>query len=315
MPRSATLSDWTALFALTVFWGTSFLFIELALQAFPPAVLVLARIGLGAFALAGFMALRGVEWPRSLKTWASWAVIAVLGVLLPMSLVAWGQQHIDSAEAGVLMAISPLFVYTLGHFLLPGERLTPWRLGGFLFGFAGVVLVIGPGAFGDWSGNAHLLGALAVLGSALSYSLNSIYARRIATQDPMALATGMMLLATVFAMPTGLSQLGAVSWPPGAMPLVAIAILGLICSGFASVLYFRLIQGPGPGFTTLVTYLVPAWAVLAGSVVLQEDLSSRVYLGLGLILGGIGLSEFGGTLRSITRRHRGGARVSNTAVE
>lgn len=310
MPRAATLADWITLLALTIFWGTSFLFIELALQAFPPAVLVLARIGLGALALVGFMMLRGVALPRSPKIWASWAVIAVLGVLLPMSLVAWGQQFIDSAEAGVLMAISPLFVYTLGHFLLPGERLTRWRLGGFLFGFGGVVLVIGPGAFAEWSGNAHLLGALAVLGSALSYSLNSIYARRIATQEPMALATGMMLLATVFSVPAGLAQMDAVSWPPGGMSLVAIAILGLICSGFASVLYFRLIQGPGPGFTTLVTYLVPAWAVLAGAVVLQEDIAGRVYLGLALILGGIGLSEFGaGVRRRLRASGRAGAAV------
>ena len=310
MPRAATLSDWITLLALTIFWGTSFLFIELALQAFPPAVLVLARIGLGALALVAFMTLRGVAWPRSLETWGSWAVIAVLGVLLPMSLVAWGQQYIGSAEAGVLMAISPLFVYTLGHFLLPGERLTPWRLGGFLFGFAGVVLVIGPGALVDWSGNAHLLGALAVLGSAFSYSLNSIYARRIATQEPRALATGMMLLATVFSLPAGLAQIDAVTWPPGAMPLVAVAILGLICSGFASVLYFRLIQGPGPGFTTLVSYLVPAWAVLAGAVVLQEDIAGRVYLGLALILGGIGLSEFGAGVRGRLRASgRAGAAV------
>jgi len=301
MPRAATLGDWFTLFALTVFWGTSFLFIELALTAFPPGVLVAGRIFLGAAALLAFMLAGGYRLPRDARTWGSWTLIALLGVTIPMSLTAWGQQHIGSAEAGVLMAVSPLFVYTLGHFFLPGERLTPWRLAGFVSGFAGVVLVIGPGAFSEWSGNDHLFGALAVIGAALSYSINSIYAKRAAPQNPMALATGMMLLASLLALPGGLRDLPAVAWPPGPMAWIAVAILGLICSGFASVLYFRLVQGPGPGFTTLVTYLVPAWAVLAGAVVLQEALPPRVFLGLGLILGGIALSEL---VQRFARRRR-----------
>jgi len=306
MPRTATLSDWFTLFALTIFWGTSFVFIELALTAFPPSVLVLARIGLGALALVGFMLFSGFSLPRDLRTWGLWTVIALLGVILPMRLTAWGQTHISSAEAGVLMAISPLFVYTLAHFFLPGERITVARIVGFLVGFTGVIFVIGPESLGNWDDNLHLLGMLAVLGAALSYSLNSVFTRRVATQDdPMALATGMMLLATLIAIPAGLADVPDIVWPPGPIAWLALAVLGLICSGFAAVLYFRLIQGPGPAFTTLVTFLVPAWAVLSGAVVLQEHLPLRVYAGLALILGGIGLSEAGSALhRRVLRRRQ-----------
>lgn len=302
MPRTANLSDWFTLFALTIFWGTSFVFIEIALEAFPPATLVAARVALGAVALLGFFLASGCHMPRDRKTWGSWVLIALLGVILPMRLTAWGQQFIGAAETGVLMAISPLFVYTLSHFFLPGERLTPFRLGGFVLGFAGVVFVIGPDGFGGWAGNAPLVGALAVLGAALSYSINSIYARRAAPQHPVALSTGMMLLASVLTLPEGLLGLGAVAWPPGILPVLAIGVLGLICSGFAAVLYFRLVQGPGPSFVTLVTYLVPAWAVLSGALVLQEKLSTSVLGGLALILGGIALSELGPRLWSRTRR-------------
>lgn len=312
MPRAATLSDWFALFALTIFWGTSFLFIELALKAFPPAVLVSGRILLGALALLLFMWLSGLRLPRDRRVWAGWVVIAVLGIILPMRFTAWGQQYISSAEAGVLMAISPLFVYTLSHFFLPGERLTFVRLGGFALGFAGVILVIGPTALNDWSGNMHLLGLLAVLGAALSYSLNSVFARRVSTdQDPMALATGTILLGALMAAPSGVANLDAVMLPAGFIPWMALGVLGLICSGFAAVLYFRLIQGPGPAFTTTVTYLVPAWAVLAGAVILQETLPWRVYLGLGLILGGIALSELGGAWRRRRLERRGDAAVQS----
>lgn len=312
MSRSATPADWFSLFALTIFWGTSFLFIELALKAFPPPVLVAARIALGALALLVFMGFSGLRLPRGWRVWSTWVVIALLGIILPMRFTAWGQQYVSSAEAGVLMAISPLFVYTLAHFFLPGERMTVVRLGGFLLGFSGVILVIGPASLGNWSGNMHLLGLLAILAAALSYSLNSVFARRVSVnQDPMALATGTILLAALISAPSGIANLDAVSLPAGYIPWMALAVLGLICSGFASVLYFRLIQGPGPGFTTTVTYLVPAWAVLAGAVVLQETLPLRVYLGLGLILGGIALSEVGGALRRrrLARRRAAGLPV------
>lgn len=325
MPRTATASDWIALFALTIFWGTSFLFIELALVAFPPATLVAARISLGAGALLMFLLFSGYRLPRDLKTWRRWVLIALLGVILPMRLTTWGQQFITSAEAGVLMAISPLFVYSLGHFFLPGERLGVFRLAGFVIGFCGVVLVIGPDRLGFGAGDAgqtaaQLLGALAVLAAALSYSINSIYARRAAPDNPVALSAGMMLLATLIALPEGLLGVAQVQWPVGWMPAISIAILGLIGTGFSAVLYFRLVQGPGPGFVTLVTYLVPAWAVLAGALVLQEELGLLVYLGLGLILAGIALSELGPRLQSgirgsMTRHHSGGTSASKTAVE
>lgn len=294
MPRTATASDWFMLFALTVFWGTSFLFNELALKAFPPAVLVLSRLVLALFALGVFLLLSGKRLPRPGKIWVPWTVIAVLGALLPMRLTAWGQQHIGSAETGILMAVSPLLVFTLAHFFLPGERLTAFRVMGFIVGFGGVVLVLGPDALGGVSGNLELLGMLAVLGAALSYSINSIYTRRAAgDQDPLVLATGMMLLASLFNVPGAIEAKAAIVLPPSTLAVVALLILGLVCSALASVLYFELVRGPGPGFTTLVTYLVPVWATLAGALVLHEELPLRVWCGLVLVLSGIGWSEFG----------------------
>jgi drug/metabolite transporter (DMT)-like permease len=296
------------LFALTIFWGTSFLFNELALKAFPPAVLVLSRLLLALAALGVFLALSGQSLPRPGRSWIPWIVIAILGAVLPMRLTAWGQQYIGSAETGILMAISPLLVFTLAHFFLPGDRLTPFRLFGFVLGFGGVVLVLGPDALHGLDGNLELLGMLAVLGAALSYSINSIYTRRAAgDQDPMVLATGMMLLASLFNVPGALEVRDAVVLPPSMLAVVAVLILGLVCSALASVMYFELVRGPGPGFTTLVTYLVPVWATLAGALVLQEDLPLRVWAGLALVLSGIAVSELGraGLRRLLRRREIG----------
>lgn len=313
MPRTANISDWFMLFALTIFWGTSFLFNELALQAFPPAALVFSRLVLALVALGAFAVLSGRRLPRPGRGWIPWIVIAVLGALLPMRLTAWGQQYIGSAETGILMAVSPLLVFTLAHFFLPGERLTPFRLAGFFLGFGGVVLVLGPDALGGLGDNVELLGMLAVLGAALSYSINSVYTRRAAgDQDPLVLATGMMLLASLFNVPGALEAREAVVLPPSLLAVIAVLILGLVCSALASVMYFELVRGPGPGFTTLVTYLVPVWATLAGALVLQEDLPLRVWGGLALVLSGIAVSELGGLRLRRARLPRGVAEPVNS---
>ena len=135
MPRAAKFSDWLALLLLTAMWGTAFMFNEFALAAFPPAVLVAGRILIAAAILLTFMRANGVKLPTFGRAWIPMLVMAVLGNVLPVPADRLGQQHIDSSLAGILMAVMPLFVLTLAHFFLPGSRLTPYRVSGFVIGF------------------------------------------------------------------------------------------------------------------------------------------------------------------------------------
>jgi drug/metabolite transporter (DMT)-like permease len=292
MPRPATFTDWLSLLALSVLWGSSFAVNEVALQAFSPAMLVAGRIFIAAVVLYIFMRASGVRLPSSLSGWKPMLVMAVFGNLVPFQLVAWAQLHLDSSVAGVLMAVMPLFVLTLAHFFLPYSQLTPFRIAGFLLGFAGVVFVIGPATFVTLDGNMALWGSLAVLAAAFSYSINSVYARRLGATDPVQLSAGMLLTTSVLCLPQaaiGLPALGV----PSMSAVVALLALGLLSTGFATIIYFRVVQGPGPTFLSLVSYLVPACAVIVGSVFLGESLDAYAYFGLALILGGIAVSELG----------------------
>lgn len=302
MPRAAHVGDWAGLIALTALWGTAFMFNEFALVSFTPGELVLARIGMAAAVLTGFLFVRGRRLPRPGRSWLALAVMALLGNVLPFQLIAWAQQTIDSAVTGVLMAVMPLFVLTLSHFFIPGSHLTPARLTGFGLGFFGVVLVIGPEALTGLGGHGPLLAMLAALGAALSYSVNSIVARRIGVQDPMTTAAGMMLVAAFLMLPVGGPGLVQLDTAPTGMALASVAVLGLLSTGLATVIYFRIVQGPGPAFLSLVNYLVPVWAVVAGALVLGETLSTSVFAGLALILGGIALSEIGSRWRVLKFR-------------
>ena len=290
MPRPANTGDWLALLALTVMWGTSFALNEIALQSMSPATLVAVRVVIAAFVLYVFMRANGVSLPRTVVGWVPMAIMAVFGNVLPFQLVAWGQQHLDSSVAAVLMAIMPLFVLTLAHFFLTGVKFTLGRTIGFGLGFVGVVFVIGPDALSHAGGDLALYGAIAVLAAALSYAVNSVYARRLGAANPIQLSVGMLIVASFLSMPNAALELPGLSMPSVASG-IAVMALGLISTGIATLFYFRLIQGPGPTFLTLVNYSVPAWAVLIGAVFLNEPLTVSVNFGLAMILLGTAISE------------------------
>jgi len=292
MPRAPHSGDWISLLLLTVLWGSSFLLNEIALTALPPSVLVAGRILIAAALIVGYLRLTGGSLPILGRAWWPMLVLALFGNVLPFHLVAWSQQHIDSSLAGVLMAVMPLFVLTLAHFFVPGARLTPYRTVGFVIGFTGVVFIIGPDFARGFDGNVALWGAIAVLGAALSYSVSTIYARQLGAGDPVRRSAGMLIVASIMSLPAAAVNLPAISTPSIGAAL-ALVTLGLLATGFATLLYFRVIQGPGPTFLSLVNYLVPAWAVIAGAVFLDESLSTSVFVGLALILCGIALSEIG----------------------
>lgn len=303
MPRAAHFGDWVALLALTLMWGTAFMFNELALASFPPSVLVAGRILIATAVLFAFMRANGIRLPPLGRAWVPLLVMAVLGNVLPFQLIAWAQQYIDSSMAGILMAVMPLFVLTLAHFLLPGSRLTPYRVVGFVVGFAGVVTIIGPEALRGLDENTTLWGAIAVLGAALSYSLNSIYARRLGATNPVQLSAGMLVTASLLSLPGAAVDVPGIA-SPSVAAMASLTVLGLLSTGLATLLYFRLVQGPGPTFLSFVNYLVPPCAVLAGALFLDETVSSSVYVGLCLILSGIAFSELGARFNDVFRLRR-----------
>lgn len=298
-PRAPTRADWLRLLGLTACWGTAFLLNELALAAFDPWLIVAARIVFGAAVLVTYLRATGVTLPRDASAWIPMGITAIFGVLLPFFLTLQAQTHLDSSVTAVLMAIMPLMVITLAHAFVPGERLTIARLLGFASGFVGVVLVVSSGTSG--ASGMPIGASLAVLGAAFSYSATSVYARLHSTALPAAMATGMLLIATTIAVPAAMLEYGGLPSDPGLAAIIAVVLLGIFATGFASVLYFQVLAGPGPSFLSIVNYLVPAWAVVLGVLVLGEQLTGRVLAGLGTILLGIAISEFGGRLPALRR--------------
>ena len=286
------LAHWLLLFALVAMWGTSFLLTKVAVAAIAPLDLVAGRFVLGTAVLLALLAITRRRLPAGGRLWLFIVAIALVGNCLPFWLISWGQQRIDSGLAGILMAIMPLTTVMLAHFFVAGERLNRYKAAGFLLGFFGIVVLMGPAVLLELRGSgAVLLSQLSVLGGAVCYAVNTIIARHRPQSDALVAAAGVSLVACLIMTPvsalTGLPDPSAIP----ASALIALAVLGVVSTALATVVYFKLITLAGPSFLSLINYLIPAWAVLAGMLVLGERPGWTAFAGLALILAGIALAE------------------------
>lgn len=292
MSTHRTLNDWLLLFALVAMWGSSFMFNRIAVASLPPWTVVAGRIGLAALVLTLIVYALGRRLPPPGRGWWPYVVVALIGNVIPFFLITWGQQVVESALAGILMAVMPLATMLLAHFLVAGEHLTRQRVSGFTVGFLGIVLLMGPAALAGLGGDAvDIVFQLAVLGGALCYALQSVLTRLIIKGDVLVAAAATLLVASVMVVPVALWQDRPWLLAPRTGSLAAVLWLGAGPTALATILYFLLIRSAGPTFMSLVNYLSPCVALFLGLVVMGEHPPAAAYAGLALILAGIAVSQ------------------------
>ena len=285
------LRNWSLLIALAAMWGSAFLFMKIGVATVGPLTLAASRLILGAVILYAVMRARGLALPPPGKRWLPIVALAVLGNCLPFYWIAWGQQFIDTALAGILMSIMPLATLVLAHFFVAGERMTARRAAGFVIGLAGVVVLMGPAALDGLGGSpGKVLAQVAVLAGALCYAGNSILARRTIAADFLVASTAVLIVASALMVPVAV----VIDFPmaaPSAGSIAAILWLGLGPTGLATLLYFQLIASAGPSFMAIVNYLSPIVALSAGVLLMGEQPGTTAIAGLSLILLGIAFSR------------------------
>ena len=279
---------WGAFLLLALAWGTSFMFIKLAVQTLQPLTLVTLRLLIGWVGLGIIMRWRGLSLPRGRSTWGHLVVIALINVALPFVLITWaesGSQGLDSGVASILNSTVPLFSIVVAGVVLRMETVSVARVVGLVVGFSGVVLLMSRDATTQ---AGSVWPSVAVVGAALCYALGTIYARRsLQGLNPITLAAGQLFLANVavlsVALPLEDFSQQTFTW----VTIGSLLWLGLLGSCMAYILYFFVLQEWGATRTTLVTYLVPIVGVTAGVLLLGEQLDWRMMGGGLLILVGV----------------------------
>ena len=274
------------LVALAAIWGSSFMFIEIALRDLAPSTLILLRMAFGALALAVFMRLERPSASRSLRRVRSGRsrCSALVNTAVPFFLIAWGQQYIDSGLAAIFNASAPLFTALFAIAYDQSQRVTGARLAGVVLGFGGVVLLVG---FELSGGERAVAGGLAVVAASACYGIGGLYAgtplpRRCRRRSSR---SGRCSGRRRFVLPLGAAQASMLGWES----LLSVLYLGVAATGVAYLLYFGLIAGAGASKAVLVTYLVPALALVYGAVFLDETVTAVSLAGLALVLTGVAL--------------------------
>ena len=270
---------------LALIWGSSFMFIKVAVRELQPATLILGRIGLAALVLAVVVpALVGVQETLA-EVRAHWRWLVVVGLLntaVPFWLLSWGETRVDSGLASIIQASVPIFNALLAFGFFHDQRVTGRRLVGVFVGFAGVALLVGAQPLGK------ILGALAVVGMAVCYAAGGLLVRRyLGAARPQVVAFGTSAVAAVLVLPPGVAQ--APAGFPGWETIGCVVFLGVVGTALAYLLFFSIIATAGAGYASFVTYLVPPIALAYGTIFLAEHIGAAALGGLVLILGGVAL--------------------------
>jgi drug/metabolite transporter (DMT)-like permease len=277
---------WPLILLLAAIWGASYLFIKVAVEDIPPAPMMAARALVAGVILAGYLvlALGSKRALRELRS--SWRAALVLGLFnaaIPFWLVAWGEQYIDSSVAAIAQSTVPIFTFLVALRFLPHERVGPLRVAGVALGFLGVAVLAGLDPRGGWWAVA---GTLAVVLSSVSYASAGVYGQlRLRTWSGPVLATGSMLVGGLVLLPFALLQLPTET--PSAEAFAGLAALTLLGTALGQLLLFRVLRLYGSRRLSLVTYLMPGFALVYGAAILDEPITAAAAAGLALILLGV----------------------------
>ena len=285
--------------ALGLVWGGTFPVIELTLEEFTPFWLAAGRVTFAALLTTLIWQIMGgrlFDAPPSREDRINLLAIGVMSTALPFMLISWGQKFVTAGFAGVSMASVALMVLPLAHFLVADERMNTRKVIGFLIGFLGVAVLIGPEAFSSTGAKGELAGRIACLAAAACYAVSSVTMRRLGAIDAVGLSAVTLLIGSVFVVALAASVEGA---PPMPTPRgwVLIALLGLIPTAGANLLRVLVIRSAGPTFMSLTNYQVPLWSVALGVAFLGEPFRVSLLLAMVLILAGVALSQWGALTR------------------
>jgi len=298
VPTQPTLSNWMSIIALGLIWGGTFMVVSLALRGYGPFTVACARTTLGALALFSLM----IVLRRPFPSWAALKATALIGPLntaFPFALLAWGQQYVPSAFAGISMAVLPLLILPLAHFF-SDEKMSLNKVFGMSLGFLGAVILIGPSALQIGQGMAPL-GQMACLGATLCYAVSSILTRRCPPIDSIALAAFTLIFGAIWIIPAML-WIEGVPTPTDGNSTLAIIFLGFVPTALAAYLRVSVVRTAGSIFMTNVNYQVPLWSVLFGTFILNETLELRFFLALACILIGLVISQRKRPVRVLVNR-------------
>src|SRR4051794_20935251 len=288
-----TRRSWTMMGLLAALWGASYMFIKVSIEDVAPPLVVWVRLVLASLVLVPIAIKRDALRPL-VPYWRVIAFLSVVQVAAPFLLITYGEKHIASALAGILVASAPIFTAIIASRVDRDEMARGWNAVGIVVGIFGVVLLFGVDLSGD---SKALLGGLMVLAASLGYAIGPLTMKRKLTGvQPVGIAAATMGLAAILLTP--FMPFSVPDQAPGLDTIGSLLALGAGGTGVAFLLFYTLIADVGPGRATVVAYIAPGFSVIYGVTLLDEGVTAGTGAGLALILLGSWLAAGGRGSRS-----------------
>jgi len=283
--HSAIASELGLLLLLATAWGASYTFLKIAVATIPPITLIAGRTLIAGVLLVVIMHWRGVKLPTDAANWRRFLFQACMNSVIPWTMLAWGSQALDAGVATILNSTAPIFTFFLTFAVTRHEAVTSRKLIGVIAGMAGICLIVGVQALGDFG--EQLIAQIVCVLAAVCYAGAAIFGRNFKGLDPMAPAAGSLLCGAAILIPLSIVVDRPWTLAPSMNSLLALLALAVFSTALAFVIYFRLIQTLGSVGATAQAYLRVPIGVALGVIFLGEQLSSTVWIGLACVVIGV----------------------------
>lgn len=282
---------WIVFILLGIIWSTSFLWIKIGVQDIGPMALTAFRMVFGALTAIAIAVYQKISFPRDAKTWGLFAILGPASLAIPIFLISWGEQTIDSAVASILNATVPLFTLLIAHFWIHDDKITFQKTLGLLIGFAGVLILMSKDMLASEHGS--VIGQLAVILASLFYAGSAVAIRKYTQHINNTMrGVGLLMTSAVLMWVVGPVAERPFEFPSLPITWVAALWLGVLGSGLAMIMMYYLIHEIGPTRASLVTYLFPVGGVLLGVLFLNEHLSWQLIAGTVLIIASLAVVNY-----------------------
>jgi drug/metabolite transporter (DMT)-like permease len=283
---SMSSRDWTKFLLLALIWGSSFMWIKVAVADVSPFVLVTFRVFFAVLGILAIILITRGKFPLQKRWIGVFAFLGFFNVTLPFLLISWSEQYITSGMASILNSTVTLFTFLFASFFIAEERMTWLKVLGIILGFAGVV-VISLDDIGSGLGNMQV-GVIVSLIASACYGAANVFGR-INTKglEPNAQAFGQLTAAFIFIIPAAIIFDPTFTLPNKPITWFALVLLGLLNTAVATWLFYSLLNSVGSTRTSLVAYFIPLVGVILGILFMGESLSWNLFIGALMIVGGV----------------------------
>lgn len=277
--------NWLKFITLGLIWGSSFLWIKIAVTEISPFTLVAFRVLFALVTLIIILLISRVKVPLRSKWWV-FLFLGAFNISVPFMLISWAEQHIPSAIAAILNGTPPLFTIIFATIFLSDDRFTWRKLAGLVVGFGGVLILMA-----DHLGNGianYTMGMIAMLVAAMFYGGSAVFARSFTKgMEPAAQAFGQQISANLIMWPIALFGQAQFISPKLPITWFALAFLGIVCTGLATMVYYSLLHSVGPTRTMMTSYIFPVVGAILGLIFLREPFHWTMLLGTVVIISGV----------------------------